>query len=257
MKIFLKLLLIFLLLVTNIFAQGPKEVKIGNKTWMSQNLNTEMFKNGDLIPQAKTYQEWNIASSNKQPSWCYYGFDPNNEFCGKLYNFYAVKDPRGIAPTGWHVATRDEWVELASVIGGQDVGKKIKSKSGWLNWKSGGEPLRCSNCSDWSSEYRAKVPCHVCKDTRRNGTTPVKENNGNGIDLFGFNVLPCGYLSDSFVTGGKGKETRFWTSTTPSYTNTMVYYRLLRNSSDYLFDDDSEYRENSLGRGYSVRCVKD
>ena len=110
-----------------------KSVKIGTQTWMTENLNVDRFRNGDLIPEAKSREEWKKAGENKQPAWCYYNNDSKNgtKF-GKLYNWYAVNDSRGLAPYGWHIATDSEWIVLKDHLGGRDfAGKKMKSKSGW------------------------------------------------------------------------------------------------------------------------------
>jgi uncharacterized protein (TIGR02145 family) len=98
-----------------------KSVVIGTQTWTTENLNVSTFRNGDLIPEASTLEEWRNAGEKKKPTWCYYNNDPKNgEKYGKLYNWYAVNDPRGIAPNGWHVATENEWIELISQSGGLD-----------------------------------------------------------------------------------------------------------------------------------------
>ena len=79
-------------------------VKIGSQVWATENLNVDRFRNGDPIPQAKTAEEWQNAGNNQQPAWCYYNNDPKNgESYGKLYNWYAVNDRRGLAPQGWHI----------------------------------------------------------------------------------------------------------------------------------------------------------
>ena len=79
-----------------------KEVKIGDQIWMVENLNVDKFRNGDIIPEAKTNEEWKKANENKQPAWCYYGNDLTyGEKYGKLYNWYAVTDQRGLAPEGY------------------------------------------------------------------------------------------------------------------------------------------------------------
>jgi uncharacterized protein (TIGR02145 family) len=110
-----------------------KTVKIGNQHWMKHNLNVDHFRNGDPIPHAKTDKEWEKAGENKQPAWCYYGNKPENgKKYGKLYNWFAVNDPRGLAPQGYHIPTDEEWEELVSYVGGEDVaGIKLKSQSGW------------------------------------------------------------------------------------------------------------------------------
>jgi uncharacterized protein (TIGR02145 family) len=92
---------------------AAQTVTIGDQVWMSKNLNADKFRNGDPIPEAKTDEEWIKAGENKQPAWCYYDNDPaNGEKYGKLYNWYAVNDPRGLAPVGYHVPSDSEWKQL-------------------------------------------------------------------------------------------------------------------------------------------------
>ena len=100
---------------------------------MKDNLNVERFRNGDVIQNAKTAQEWRIANANGEPAWCYYDnkFDETQNF-GKLYNWYAVNDIRGLAPAGWRVASASEWDQVVNFLGGaNDAGGKLKSSSDW------------------------------------------------------------------------------------------------------------------------------
>ncbi|HIA05905.1 MAG TPA: hypothetical protein EYN71_04200 [Flavobacteriales bacterium] len=110
-----------------------KTVQIGNQLWMAENLNVSHFRNGDPIPHVKTDEEWERAGDNKQPAWCYYDNDPaHGEKYGKMYNWYAANDSRGIAPKGWHVPSDAEWTALANYLGGRDVaGTKMRTASGW------------------------------------------------------------------------------------------------------------------------------
>lgn len=112
-------------------------VQIGNQIWMKRNLDVDRFQNGDPIPEAKSVNEWSIAGKNKQPAWCYYDNDTENgRIYGKLYNWYAVNDPRGLAPEGWHVPSDEEWTTLTDYLGGEDsAGGKMKS-TGTQYWKS-------------------------------------------------------------------------------------------------------------------------
>ena len=88
-------------------------VTIGNQHWMTKNLDVVAFRNGDLIREARTNQEWEQAIKNKQPAWCYYENNPKNGAkYGKIYNWYAVCDPRGLAPRGWHIPSFEEWNKL-------------------------------------------------------------------------------------------------------------------------------------------------
>ena len=107
-------------------------VTIGTQVWMTKNLDVVNFRNGDPIPEAKTNEEWLKAGDNKQPAWCYYDNDTaNGTKYGKLYNWYAVNDPRVLAPTGYHVPTDAEWTKLSDYLG-NDAGTKMKSTSGWF-----------------------------------------------------------------------------------------------------------------------------
>lgn len=109
-----------------------KEVKIGNQTWLAENLNVDKFRNGDTIPNVKTNEEWVKAGKEGKPAWCYYDNDPaNGAKYGKLYNWYAVDDPRGLAPKGWHVASDDEWSALIKFLGYNNAGNILKSSNGW------------------------------------------------------------------------------------------------------------------------------
>lgn len=108
-----------------------KTIKIENQDWMVENLNIEKFRNGDLIPQKETVEEWKIAGKEKKPAWCYYMYDHNNKNSyGKLYNWYAINDERGFAPIGWHVPSDTEWSNLQNYLG-RDAGNKLKNTTGW------------------------------------------------------------------------------------------------------------------------------
>lgn len=126
--------LMTILIHSSIYSQT---VTIGNQVWMTKNLDLDKFRNGDPIPEAKTNEEWKKAGENKQPAWCYYNNEPaNGTKYGKLYNWYAVTDPRGLAPKGWHIPTDMEWTILIDYLGGPDVaGGKMKS-TGSEYWKS-------------------------------------------------------------------------------------------------------------------------
>ncbi len=106
-------------------------VTIGSQIWMGQNLDVTIFSNGDPIAEAKTDKEWLDAFEAKRPAWCYYNNDPaNGAKYGKLYNWYAVFDPRGLAPDGWKIPTKKDWLSLNIGFNGSS-GQKMKSKTGW------------------------------------------------------------------------------------------------------------------------------
>jgi uncharacterized protein (TIGR02145 family) len=77
-------------------------VTLNNRVWTVENLSVSNFRNGDIIPQAKTTEEWKVAGKNQEPAWCYYeNNEGNGEKFGKLYNWYAVNDRRGLVPKGF------------------------------------------------------------------------------------------------------------------------------------------------------------
>jgi uncharacterized protein (TIGR02145 family) len=124
---------------TDTKAKDAGTVKIGNQTWAVANLNVSTFRNGDTIPEAKTNQEWVKAGESGKPAWCYYNNDPaNGKKYGKLYNWFAVNDPRELAPAGWSLSNDADWAELATFLGGHEAaGTKLKSTSGWTEGYNG------------------------------------------------------------------------------------------------------------------------
>lgn len=119
--------------LTDIDSNEYKTIKYGMQEWTSVNLNVTRFRNGDTITEAKTPQEWLSAGSLGKPAWCHFNNDPENgRKYGKLYNWYAVNDPRGLAPEGWHIPVNADWGTLVKNLLGIDyAGPKLKNTSGW------------------------------------------------------------------------------------------------------------------------------
>lgn len=101
-------------------------IVIGTQQWTSENLNVLTYRNGDVIPQVTDAKAW---ATLKTGAWCYYNIDElNGPIYGKLYNWYAVHDPRGLAPKGWHIPTDAEWTTLTDNLGGETIaGGKMKT----------------------------------------------------------------------------------------------------------------------------------
>ena len=113
--------------VTDVDGNTYLPVTICNQTWTKSNLNVSHYRNGDEIPQVKDPTAWANLTTG---AWCYYNNDPaNGAIYGKLYNWYAVNDPRGLAPQGWHVPTDLELNTLTNnCLGGETfAGGKMKS----------------------------------------------------------------------------------------------------------------------------------
>lgn len=91
-----------------------ENVQIGNQTWMKKNLNVTKYRNGDLIPQVTDPTQWKNLTTG---AWCYYNNDSaNGDVYGKLYNWYAVNDTRGLAPVGYHIPSNTDWTNLIDFL---------------------------------------------------------------------------------------------------------------------------------------------
>ncbi len=118
--------------VTDIDGNVYRIVTIGNQSWTKTNLNVSHYRNGDPIPQVTDTAEWANLTTG---AWCYYNNGQvNGPIYGKLYNWYAVNDPRGLAPIGWHVPSYVEWNALSTFLGGIFVANKMKATTGWTSY---------------------------------------------------------------------------------------------------------------------------
>lgn len=113
-------------------AVSLQTIVIGTQQWMKENLDVAFYRNGDAIPQVTDPTEWAALTTG---AWCYYNNDPTqgNKY-GKLYNWYAVTDPRGLAPQGWHIPSDAEWTILETTLGGSSVAGGKMKEAGTLNW---------------------------------------------------------------------------------------------------------------------------
>jgi len=179
--------------VTTNIAAKYSFVKIGNQKWMTENLNVTHYKNGDKIPQVRNQHDWDTLTTG---AWCWYKNDSaKSAVYGKLYNWFAVNDPRGLAPTGWHVASDAEWDTLTAYLGGSRKGGKLKDTG-----------------------------------TVEAGTGWWHEPNNGATNKTGFTALPGGYRSYSNgIFYYNGYEGLWWTST--KYDNMCSWARYLYNNA--------------------------
>jgi uncharacterized protein (TIGR02145 family) len=231
------------------FAQSSDDVKIGKQIWMSKNLDVSTFRNGEAIPEAKNAKQWDYARENKIAAFCYYDYDSNNgKVYGKLYNWYAVNDSRGLAPKGYHIPSDAEWTILTDKLGGEAIaGEKLKSKTGWKGISNGGKKA-CLDCSDWTQSYRDQVPCHTCKNARTVKTPELIKTGGDNSS--GFNGLPGGYCYNS-GSFNSVTDYGYWWSSSENSTN-YAWFRSLYNSNSKVLRDT-----NDKDGGFSVRCLRD
>jgi uncharacterized protein (TIGR02145 family) len=192
-------------------------VTIGTQIWSSKNLDVATYRNGDVIPQVTDPTAWANLTTG---AWCWYRNDSANYAAsyGRLYNWYAVNDPRGLAPAGWHVPSDAEWNKMTklldatidtTIIGwvGTNIGEHIKYTSGW-------------------------------------------NNNGHGTNTSGFACLPGGFLNIDGSIGGAGDSGLWWSASEFGTENAII--RGLYYSTNYI----SRTHFNKAW-GFSVRVVRD
>lgn len=112
-------------------------VQIGTQIWLVENLKTTRYRSGDPILHFSDNTQWYNAEFTKSGAFCNYENNANNaDIYGRLYNWYAVKDSRGLAPQGWHVPSAGEWETLLNYLGGtNEAGGKLK-EAGLSHWLS-------------------------------------------------------------------------------------------------------------------------
>ena len=88
-------------------------IEISDQIWMKKNLDLTKFRNGDEIFHAKNQEEWNQAYYDKIPAWSYYeNIEENGRTYGLMYNYFAIKDSRKLAPEGWKIPSISDWNRL-------------------------------------------------------------------------------------------------------------------------------------------------
>ena len=192
---------------------------IGDQCWFAENLRTTAYADGTVIPLGLTDGEWMSATAGASAvygegsSECD-GINSIIDACdeslslaeyGRLYNWHAVADTRGLCPTGWHVPTDEEWMELEDHITSQGFdgteGIALKSTMGW----------------------------------------PGDGIGGNGTDDFGFSALPGGYrffFNGEFVSSGAGGF--MWSS---SSNGEASWLRVLLSYSSEIDRNDTDPRD--------------
>lgn len=154
----------------NNLSNQSETVEISGLEWTTKNLDVSTFRNGDTIFHAKTDKDWERAGKLHIPAYCYYENNSSNgNIYGKLYNWYAVMDERGLAPEGYYIPNDDEFWILLNHNGmyqhsnssiKMQAALKLQSKSsgsfqallGGIRYEHGGFSGINKTCSWWSSE---------------------------------------------------------------------------------------------------------
>ena len=197
----------------------PTVVYTSGQEWMAGNLRTTRYANGDSLIHAPTTFEWQDALGG---AWCHYANDTANDVLhGKLYNAGAVRDERGVCPSGWHLPTAEDWAGLALLIDPAYVPVTTIVQSA-----TAGGAMKEVGTQWW--------------------TAP----NTGATNAAGFSGRGSGTRNQYGTFISMGVRTRWWSSeATANYA--QRYWEVgnataeLRRGADYLI------------MGHSIRCIKD
>lgn len=144
--------------INNIAVDYYPSVIIGTQEWMTENLEIDHFRNGDSIPEIELSLYWLRAGNEQKPASCYAWngvFIKYGENYGKLYNWYAVNDSRGLAPKGWHIPSEEEWNILTAYLATKNeyIGNSMKSTRD--DWNANYDATNSSGFSGLPGGYRS------------------------------------------------------------------------------------------------------
>ena len=211
--------------VTDVDGNIYQVITIGTQVWMSENLSTTKYNNGNEIPLVSDPAGWGSLTT---PGYCWYNNnkDANKAIYGALYNFYAVSTSQ-LCPTGWHVPTNNEWAVLINYLiangygyegSGDDIAKSLSSTMYWQDFST---------------------PGAVGNDQISNNTS-------------GFSAVPAAGRDgvDGNYSSSIGSATVFWTTTPIGLKNAVV--KVIADIFSTVIDGSSDNRF-----GGSVRCLND
>jgi uncharacterized protein (TIGR02145 family) len=213
---------LFVITLTNSFTQNY--VKIGKTYWADHNLNTSSFSNGDPIAQAKNTEEWENFFNQKIPAYCSVYYNPKNDSVyGKVYNWWAVVDLRGLAPEGFMVPSLQDWMGLKAHL-----------------------------------NYDTICKCYppILRSADKLKSTTQWKGELKGDNLFNMNILPAGYVRNDGRFEGRGLQVSYWTCSPENAANNLgdsysTFYMLFKHDNS-----DIKYDNNFDANGHFVRCAK-
>ncbi|MFY7987999.1 MAG: FISUMP domain-containing protein [Flavobacterium sp.] len=211
-------------------------VEICGQTWLKSNLNVTHYRNGDPIPQVTDPTTWSTLTTG---AWCYYNNDPTTDaIYGKLYNWYAITDARGLAPLGSHIPSKLEARSLLYCGGG------------YVNTSN-------PNCFDCPNQFYV-----AGGNLKEIGTLHWTAPNTGALNSTNFSALGSGWRQDNGVFIAFGAKFTMWTKTaepcsawSTGCTNPNLEYWSLNLSNTSSGADLNRF--NYRGFGLSVRCLKD
>lgn len=209
-------------------------VMIGTQMWMAENLNVDRFRNGDVIAEAKSDRDWELAGENGEPAWCYYeNKEVNGGKYGKLYNWHAVNDERGLAPTGWRIPSPDDWIVLHKC--NPDEGQFARS---------------IVDVSAWGDRLEGAF------NTTGFSALPAGQRFFNTLLSAQFPLLMF-YGNGSSTGAGIGLLSSWWTSVAKNSDEALLFS--ITNTDGRSFGKEFFFRKGYYLKsgGFSVRCIAD
>ena len=190
-----------------------QSVTIGEQEWMEKNLQVSHFRNGDKITKAKNATEWYSAYLKKTPVWCWVKFNKKNKSLGKVYNYYALVDPRGLAPKGWKIpSVKDYQINISTQnwFGSYSGIGEHKSTEGW-NWSCNGDNSSGFNAfpvgyCNTSGEF--KDDCCAYFWTASSFINEDNPKASKSSDAFFINLKTCDCSDYSTAPKGEGMSVR-------------------------------------------------
>ena len=191
-------------------------VAIGDQCWFAENLRNEHYTNGDVIPGELNDGEWSSTTNGAQ---AVYSNDASNlTDYGRLYNWYAVDDSRGLCPSEWHVPTDGEFMTLEMELG------MSESQANGTNGRG----------TDQGTQMKS---------------SPEDDPSWDGSNTSGFSGLAGGARNDNGDFYDEGYTGYFWSA---SATVPFAWNRNLLGGNT-----EVARHYSNLRRGFSVRCVRD
>jgi uncharacterized protein (TIGR02145 family) len=207
-------------------------VKIGNQTWLTENLKSAHFPDGSVIQRVETQADWyNFNMWTKAYCW-YENFASLAAQYGCLYTWPAAMNAssesdlkpgniQGVCPDGWHIPSDDEWKQLEMNLGMSQADADMEK---WRGTDEGGK-LKNTGILAWASP------------------------NTGATNESGFSGMPGGYRDGAGYFQNYEKAARFWSST---------------KRGDFVWVRQLDYNTSQINRitqgvyaGMSVRCIKD
>ena len=197
-------------------------VLIGGQCWFAENLRSENYTDGSVIPADLNDAIWGGTAAGAVTVYDEGGSNEETNLAtyGRLYNWYAVDDARGLCPSGWHVPTGGEFMTLEMELG--------------MSYTDANSISSTPRGTDQGAQMKSSASDSPAWD---------------GTNTSGFSGLAGGARDSGGGFYGEGNYGYFWSA---SADGTYAWTRLLVGGSTGVYRNDYSQRF-----GFSVRCVRD